>query len=555
MAHSINFLLLTLLFSFSLLAQQQPPGSLENTATAFDVQQYDVSITINNPAEKYISAVCTTQVKWNTTNMANYFFHLEGLTVDSVFRESEKISFKKTIGTPTQGTFYTITEANPSTQNYIIYYSGTMTSEGGQFDWGGVHYKDGILFSMGVGFFAPYVSTTRHWMPCFDHPQDKATLSVTIFAPKQLTAIANGVMTEELVVEDNFKKTSFLMNDPGATYLYTFALGDFQKLTLTSGEQDVTIYHYPGDKDAATFAYSKVANMITAFEQRFGKYPFESIGYYDAPLGSMEHQTMITMDRSLTEEMYAQQDATHRVAAHELAHQWFGNFVTCSNFKDAWLNEGFASFSEAIWGEYLNGKTGYVNALEGRLSSYVNQVIGREGALPLHNFQKVKGVSNYPTTIYSKGALVLAMLRYYLGDEDFFLAVKEYLKKYGNSTATTSDLKSMFEKHSKKNLTGFFNEWVYQAGVPVVDIRSVHSNKKVTVTVKQVQGSEWGNYTWLPIGLSFASENDEMFNTVVTLKNKEQSFSVTVPFVPTSIQVNKHPEFRALMRVRNSEFE
>jgi len=521
----------------------------------FDVQGYTVTMTIHNPEAKYISAVCTTTVKWNTIDTARYFFHLEGLSVDSIFSEEKKISFSKTDSSPTQGTFYTITEALPSNKDYIIYYSGTMTSEGGRFDWGGVHYKDGILFSMGVGFFAPYVSTTRHWLPCFDHPQDKATLSVSIIAPDSLSSIANGVLKGEAVLGNGMKKTDFVMNDLGATYLYTFAIGNYNKLILTSDEPAVTIYHYPSDKDAALFAYSKVSDMIKAFELRFGKYPFESIGYYDAPLGSMEHQTMITMDRSLTEEMFEQSDVTHRVAAHELAHQWFGNLVTCSNFKDAWLNEGFASFSEAIWGEYLNGKRGYVKALEGRLSSYVNQVIGGEGALPLHNFQKVKGVSNYPTTIYSKGALVLAMLRYYLGDEDFFLAVKEYLKKYGNSTVTTTDLKSIFEQQSKKNLNLFFNEWVYQAGVPVIDVVSAHTNKKVTVTVKQVQGSEWGNYTWLPIGLSFVSESDEKFHSVVTLQNREQTFSISLPFVPTAMQVNKHPEFRSLMRVRNSEFE
>jgi aminopeptidase N len=245
-----------------------------------------------------------------------------------------------------------------------MYYHGTMTSEGGSNDWGGVHYSNGILYAMGVGFFNDYVSCTRHWMPSFDLPSDKALYTGTFIVPDSLMAISNGKLLSKVDTLGNMRKYTWTLGeDVAATYLLTFAIGKFAEVEIPSeGKPPVKVYMYDNQTaiDAGNIAFKLVPEMIKAFEKFFSyDYPFETMGYYGASKGAMEHQTLVTMSQSQINGVGKTNDTMYTTAAHELGHQWFDDLVTPYDFRDAWLNEGFATFTEYVWIESKLGKEKY----------------------------------------------------------------------------------------------------------------------------------------------------------------------------------------------------
>jgi hypothetical protein len=266
--------------------------------------------------------------------------------------------------------------------------------------------------------------------------------------------------------------------------------------------------------------------MIEAFEQRFGKYPFEKAGYVNTPIGAMEHQTMISYPANLIRST----DSINMVAAHELAHQWFGNLVTCKDFRDAWLNESFATYCESLWLEYLFGFEKYLANQKAKAERYLNSISKQEGVFPLYDFPRTPPSSNYPETIYQKGAVVLGMLRYELGDSLFFGSLKHYLNKFAYSSANTEDLKNSIEEFTGIELDWFFNQWVYGKGWPVLQCEDYWDRSvdfwQLRLKCHQLQIMDWGALNNVPIELNFQLKNGELLTKVLKLNSEFEQWLV-----------------------------
>jgi hypothetical protein len=318
---------------------------------------------------------------------------------------------------------------------------------------------EGIYFYPDVIFTLQCPEGSRYWYPSWDAPFDKATYEVSFTVPDTLFLCANGLLADSINTGGGTITYSWQHDYPVATYLHLFAASKYVQLHDTAGPVSIIHYVYPEDSANAVADFAIVPAAIAYYNSLFGPYPFEKFGYNESAVGGgMEHQTNVSLGSG-----FITGTGTYEwLFVHELSHMWWGDMVTLVDWRHCWLNEGFATYSEALWWEYLYGKPGLQSYVEGLQSQYIAWESG--GHLfpvfdpPLEHL--------FSTTTYEKGACVLHMLRFLLGDSLFFETLRTYGNtfKYGN--ASTDDFSSIAEAVSAVELTWFFDQWIYGGGSP-----------------------------------------------------------------------------------------
>jgi aminopeptidase N len=534
------------------LAQQQIASPLLYRPQPFDVLRYSVFMDLSKaPSAAVNRAHCRISFRWTDDPAGKKFcYHLRGPVIDSVKYNGKMVEIIQ-VGTPAQDTFhyavYAPADARKNdTVQLDIWYKGMMGREAANPNsWGGVFSTSRILYAIGVGFYANYVGTTQHWLPCYDHPSDKAAFTAQFRVPKGMMAVSNGVLQKSDTLADAI---DFFWNSdlPAATYLLTFAVDSLK--TYTFGNPNNVVYSIRQDSAVLQSSFRLLPRMVTTLEKLYGPYPFEKVGYVLTPTGSMEHQTMI----SLAQSVGRNRDTVNSTALHELAHQWFGDLVTPQDYRYAWLTESFATFSESMWAEELRGKPGFIADQAAKLSSYLGSTASSEGILPLDDFSRVAPSSNYPGTIYVKGAVVLGMLRYQLGDSILFGALRKYLDKYRFGNATTSMLQKVLEEFSGKNLEQFFRQWIIGKGWPRLRIdtgKGRDSNGKLMLKITQIQPQEYGIYRDFPLEIGFRKNDNSFEYRVITVDGPDAL--IVLDSVPAfrSMNVNQGPTLRTLVQI------
>jgi aminopeptidase N len=487
----------------------------------FDVEHYDADITFPNPAAKTIVGTCRIAVRWTSDTTALTFpVNLRGLQIDSAFViNGKRLRTTATrVGSEQVDTMhYAIAINDVVAKNRIdtieVHYSGTMTNEGGAGAWGGVHFQDSILYCLGVGFASPNVSATQHWLPCYDHPSDKATLRARFTVPDaQWLVASNGVASPVAIAPSGAATYEWTERQPSATYLFTFAAGRYIRLTA-NGVVPHEYYVRRRDSNSATIAFSLVPRMTETYARLFGAYPFAKVGYYASQLGSMEHQGMIAI--ALRE--VQRKDTANIVAAHELAHQWFGDCVTPLDFRYAWLSESFATFSESVWLEQLRGTSVYLSSVQSKARLYITQIAPLEGWFALEDFPRASPSSNYPATIYQKGAVVLAMARAIAGDTAFFAALRSYVQRNAYGNATTATFREAIRPALGDRTDAFFSEWVTGKGWALLDVEHNITDKRVSIRQVQPATQGWPIFTTLPLNVTYARRDGERSTIIDTI--------------------------------------
>jgi aminopeptidase N len=552
MSRAVILAFLTLCISASAQGVSSPTTFVPQP---FDVLHYDAEITIRTPSLRELSGVCSMVVKWTEDQpSASLPFHLRYLIVDSVLYHGA------TVPTAPYGTFeldtfhYRATLGVPAVKDRIdtihVYYHGETTNEGGSAAWGGVWYEGQVLYVLGVGFKNNYVSATSHWLPCYDHPSDKATVSLGFWIPPSFNVASVGTRTVKgQAGSDSLLYHRWEEQHQIATYLITFAVGPFQELDIV-GHASVphTIFTRQQERDASLVSYKLIPEMTTYFESRFGPYPFDKVGYVNTVKGAMEHQTMISFPTLLVQ----RRDSVNTTAAHELAHMWWGNLVSPIHFGHAWLTESFATYSEALWVEHLLGWDTYLNSLATGAEEYIRTISRREGVFPMVDFPRATPSSNYPQTIYRKGANVLAMARTLANDDEaFFGALRKYLEDHREGTASTDDMRSALRPVLGSRTDAFFDEWIEGKGWPIITInlRPVNSSTWFA-ELDQVQFGDhpdWpGVFRTLPLNLTYRNVKGDLIDTVVVMTSGKLVFTIGTP---EDFSVNHGSKARSLVEI------
>jgi aminopeptidase N len=295
----------------------------------------------------------------------------------------------------------------------------------------------------------------RTWLPVYDSPADKATLTWEVTAPDGWVVAANGVADAPAPADEGWTTWRYRMEQPIATYLMSVHLSDYV-MSVTGGDIPVYTWAYPGREADAADTFGTTAEMLAHFSELYAPYPFPSYGNAMAPFGgAMEHTTCVTFSADLVGTPDGE-----LVNAHELGHHWWGDDVTLGSWDDIWLNEGFATYTEALWYEHVYGQEGLTEYAV-YLSDAFFEWQSLEGRFPLYDPLYMWG-----GVVYDKGGLVVHMLRGVLGDERFFAALADYEAEHHLGTAVTTDLIASVEASSGEELDWFFDQWVYGIGEP-----------------------------------------------------------------------------------------
>ena len=318
----------------------------------------------------------------------------------------------------------------------------------------------------------------RHWFPSFDFPSDKATVEEFITAEKGETVVGNGKLVEEKDNGDGTVTHHFDMPVPFSTYLVSFVIGDYVKTSEKYNEIPLGYYVYPGRESIVPKAFGVTRDVLRVYEE-LTKIPFPYPKYDQTivarfSFGGMENITATTMADSeifFAEFPFGQSVAVDLVS-HEAAHSWFGDLVTCKNWAELWLNEGFATFMESAFREKMYGRPAYITKVISDAEAFIadDAVNPKRNGLFNRNAGNVAALFDRPATTYNKGGAVLHTLREQIGDQAFWAGINAYLTAHKFSNVESTDLKAAMETASNTKLDWFFDQWVYGIGSPKLDV-------------------------------------------------------------------------------------
>ena len=311
----------------------------------------------------------------------------------------------------------------------------------------------------------------RCFFPCIDAPTEKSTSEIVCTAPSDKQVLSNGDLLSREPAGKQRTRWHYKLSSPHSSYLLTLVCGDFAEFKSRAKQTGVEVHGFaPKDrKKDAERTLGKTAAMIDFFSQRIGvRYPhkrYSQIFVADFIFGGMENTTATTLtDQAIIDDRAALDHDVDDLVAHELAHQWWGDLVTCRDWSEAWLNEGFATYFEYIWCEHDKGQDEADVLALAQMDSYLHEAT--EYQRPIVCKQYREPIEIFDSHLYEKGGRVLHFLRNQAGDDAFFAALKLYCERHAGGSVETRDLAQAIEETTGRNWDGFFAEWVGQAGHP-----------------------------------------------------------------------------------------
>jgi aminopeptidase N len=429
---------------------------------SFDVVHYDIALSIQNLASKTISGTTILTIDpTQTDSLSTIKIDLLKLAVTDV-----KVNNTVTTFSQNDSELYVVVNrknspTNDSLINVAITYNGQPETDP---QWGGFYFSGNYAYNMGVAFKNVPHNFGRCWFPCIDNFTGRATYTFHITTDPTFKAVCNGLQLPETINGDGSTTWNWELKQPIPTYLASVAVGKYEFIKYEFQGMNRT---YPvwlavvaADTAKAKQSFAKLNNALLCFESKYGPYPFDRVGYVGVPFnaGAMEHATNIAYPN------YAIDGGTNyeTLFAHEISHMWWGDLATCRTAEDMWLNEGWASFNEALFLECVYGKEAYLSDIKDKSNEVLLRAPKNDGG-----WYPVSGIPQnitYGTHVYKKGALMVHTLRSLMGDSSFFAACKSYLNKYTFADVSSEDLKNEFQKCTSINLSNFFQKWIYSPG-------------------------------------------------------------------------------------------
>ena len=496
------------------------------TGANFDIHYERMEWSID-PAVNYIRGSVTTYVN-ALESLDHLAFDLaNNMQIDSIIYHGQQIT------TYTQTDNQTLEIPLPSsieagTRDSIqIAYQGVPGGGGFGYWVQSAHQETPIIWTLSEPYGA------LQWWPCKQDLNDKIdSMDILVTTPQPYRVASNGLLVEEKVLEDGSTRYHWQTHYPIAAYLVALGITNYavySDYVPVPGHKDIEVlnYVYPENLNTAMTQTSQVVPVMQLYNELFGLYPFAEEKYGHAQFGwggGMEHQTM-TFANSFS----------FLLVSHELAHQWFGDKVTCGSWQDIWLNEGFATYCEGLCYEHGLGNQDWQEWLKNKINIITS---AGSGSVFVEDTSSVNRIFDARLTYY-KGALLLHMLRWKLGDANFFRGIREYLSdpELSYQFARTAQLQSHLEAASGQDLTDFFQTWYYGQGFPSYHILWDQTGDSLKLTIAQSTSHPSVEFFALPVPILVEGPDRD---TLLVLPNDHsgQTFTVRLGFQATSLQVD-----------------
>lgn len=377
---------------------------------------------------------------------------------------------------------------------------------------------------------------TRYWLPCFDHPSEKQTSELIVTVPGNWFALSNGRLLEDKANRDGTRRFHWHQDRPHSTYLLTLAAAEFARIDASRPDLVIDYFVEPRDVDDAARTFANTPEMIALFERLFdARYPwskYSQVVVRDFVFGGMENTSATTMTENILFDRKAARDHTSDpLISHELAHQWFGDLLTCRDWSHGWLNESFATYLEMLWDEHHLGVDMYRQGAIENAALYFDERYRRPIVTNVFN----EPIDLFDRHLYEKGSVVLYMLRALLGDDQFFRGLQRYVRENQERSVITQDLASAFEAETGRNLDWFFDQWVYKPGHPCFKVSWNYdeNSRLATVSVKQTQSTKDGTPIFrMPVTIDFRKGRARPQSFRVEISAEEQTFAFPLAAKP-----------------------
>lgn len=502
-------------------------GSVNPNTLNYDLQYQRMDVSID-PAVHYISGSVTSHFKPNQSISSVYFDLTNLLSVSQVQYHGSNIPFQQLSTQEIKIDFPASIPAN-TLDSLTIHYSGSPANNTVMIG------SQGSNISVFSTLNEPYGA--QDWFPTKQSLNDKIErFDFKVTTPSQYSVAANGKLMSEIISTTTGKKLTFWRTMyPTAAYLIALSITNFAKTNSTIGNPPFPFVNYIYPSTAGDPV--KVSNIewtkqiMDIFETYFGSYPFRNEKYGHMEYlngGGMEHQTMSSMS-----------GWTKSLIAHELAHQWFGDKVTCGIWNDIWLNEGFATFGEHVANEKLiMTHDEFMNYLVNQTALITNNV-GGTTYVPDTGLNDIYRIFDSRLT-YAKGGYTLRMIKWILGDDIFYQALKDYHGRpaLAYNYVRTADFNASLLQSTGKDFTEFFNDWIYGEGYPTYAIKWKQTGNQITLNVSQTQSSPTVSFFEMPLPVKVTGTGGQTADLVLNNTFNNQYFAENISFPIASVQFN-----------------
>ena len=333
----------------------------------------------------------------------------------------------------------------------------------------------------------------RYWYPCHDYPDDYSTSSITATVPAGWVVVSNGLLKKVETNKNERTETFFWVEDkPHVVYLNSIVVGKFKILKTRWDNVPIEYYVSPQYVEDAKSNFSHTPDILKYFSNVTGyHYPWQKLslsGVSQFTAGGMENVSAITLtDETFHDKNAHPEETTTDLVSHETAHQWFGDLLTCRTWANVWLNEGFATYFEALYGEHAFGKDHFIYEMYKDHQLVLNAE--KHGRMPTVDDRYNTADDAFGVNVYERGASILHMLKTILGDRLFFKAIRQYVYKNQFHNVDTHDFEIAVQNATGRNLYWFYNEWLYQGGHPIFKVKYNYDENthKLYMNVAQTQ--------------------------------------------------------------------
>lgn len=518
-----KFISLFICFSFLLLWGQ-------NRSDSIHIAHYSLNLDIINFSEQEISGNAELSVVYKMNGLENIHLDLGGFTIDSILLDQHSVNYEY-VG---EDLYIAVQNTQISdTQTVKIYYHGTPPRDP---NFGGFYFSGNFAYNIGVGMTVDPQCYGRAWYPCIDEFTDKSTYSFHIRTSADKMAVCGGELVQTDSLADNTIRWNWELTSPIPTYLASVAVSNYATYSDTvhciNGVIPIHIYADETHINNVPSSFQNFKTIIRHFEQKFGAYPWQRIGYVGVPFssGAMEHATNIAYPNFAINGYISYES----LAFHEFSHSWFGNYLTCASANTMWINEGFASYSELIADEILDPTLTTFNL------NLLN--LHRNVLLQTHKddgdyfaLDNVPHSATYGSTSYDKGSLVAHTLRNYMGDSLFFGSLPILFSQNAFGNVNSEEFFQKMSQISGMDLTDFYLGWVNQPGFVHFSVDSIIpiGNQQYHVYMRQRLHHATNFINSNRVDIAFISDSGEM----ITLEHLQFSgetacLTVTLPFAP-----------------------